>query len=171
MAPDAKILAIEPDDRSVAQLKQNVLNARISQRTHVLKAAVGENAGDGVVVRSQVSSTVSYVEMIQGSNIEMGETKMNELEMIPVLTLSTLLDISGPIDIMKIDCEGSEFPFFESADSSALSKVKNIIGEYHIAQGSFDRLRRPLVRSGFEVRSLIENDVVGLFVATRSSST
>ena len=170
MAPDANILAIEPDARSAKLLQENVLSAGISRRTIVVTAAVGGSAGKGVVQRSPISSTVSQVTPMLISDPQESGGSEDAAVLVPVLTLSDVLQLTGPIDIMKIDCEGGEFDFFGAATFSSLSKIQNIIGEYHLRSGSFETLRECLGAAGFKVRSISEDDAVGLFVASRSSS-
>lgn len=169
MAPDANILAIEPDARSAKLLQDNILGAGISRRAEVVVAAVGGSTGSGIVVRSSISSTVSQVAPALMADPLQGGIGQEPAEFISVLTLSDVLDLTGPIDIMKIDCEGSEFDFFGSATPSSLSKIQKIVGEYHLASGSFETLRECLSAAGFKVRSISEDDIVGLFVAVRST--
>lgn len=169
MAPDANILAIEPDARSAKLLQENILGSGISRRAEVVVAAVGGSTGNGVVIRSPISSTVSQVAPVLMVDPLTRGSGQESAEFISVLTLSDVLKLTGPIDIMKIDCEGSEFDFFGSATASSLSKIKNIIGEYHLESGSFETLRECLSAVGFKVRSISENEIVGLFVASRST--
>ncbi len=52
------------------------------------------------------------------------------------------------IDILKLDCEGSEYPILYSMSSTELSKIYLIIGEYHNGYGtdlfSYDDTKQPL---------------------------
>ena len=66
---------------------------------------------------------------------------------VPALSFDKILDtINQPIKLLKLDCEGSEFPILFT--SKKLSMVESICGEYHEFGGSFDS---NLIASEFKV--------------------
>jgi len=54
------------------------------------------------------------------------------------------------ISLLKIDCEGAEYEFFESATSLLLRKIKIICMEYH-QNGNPDDIKSKLEKYGFDV--------------------
>lgn len=77
----------------------------------VLPIAVGSKNGFGVV---DGESTGTHILYQQGS--------------FPILTLQTILDFIGHVDVIKCDIEGSEYEIFEGTD---LSTVEYIAIEFH----------------------------------------
>lgn len=92
------------------------------------------------------------------------------------------------IDVLKLDCEGSEFPILYSMDKKTLKKVGHIVGEYHnqpdesrlYSLYSFDEKRAPnidrlsefltevgfTVSKGKSIRDITSKQMLGLFSAT-----
>lgn len=75
---------------------------------------------------------------------------------------SILAVTKSPVDLLKIDCEGCEFPIFLTATRKDLSSIGKIVGEYHRPAGNVDRLLKKLQSSGFNVRSRHRLQVPGL---------
>ena len=81
------------------------------------------------------------------------------------------------VRLLKIDCEGSEFPILLT--SRLLHLIDSIHGEYHncsispvarvdgVSHFTIAELGQHLQKAGFTVKSLANNDNVGLFFATR----
>jgi hypothetical protein len=46
-------------------------------------------------------------------------------------TLDIILDEVGYCDLLKLDCEGSEYEILHGCSPETLSRVKRIVGEYH----------------------------------------
>lgn len=65
-------------------------------------------------------------------------------------------------DLLKIDCEGSEYPILLNAKMSTLRKVKKIVGELHFFNkemiSDFERLKKRLASAEFIVK-IWENSV------------
>lgn len=64
------------------------------------------------------------------------------------------------VDLLKIDCEGSEYDIFESFDPSLLRRTRNIVFEVHKVDGYIEKLMaaKELLRStGF---TLVEEDLM-----------
>ncbi len=104
----------------------------------------------------------------------------------PVLSLDTILSRFDRVRILKLDCEGSEYPILLT--STQLHRVERIVGEYHvipeesmpllIPEARLDghrsygaeTLQRKLEADGFEV-SITPLGVQGLFNAVRPAPT
>lgn len=53
-------------------------------------------------------------------------------EDIKVVTLEEILHtVGGKIDILKLDCEGSEFPIIYQSNPRIFQSINKIVGEYH----------------------------------------
>lgn len=89
------------------------------------------------------------------------------------------------IAVMKMDCEGSEFPILYGSTDNFLSKVRIIVGEYHNAktnsgiyelydfdeshQPNIEQLRRYLTVKGFRItKTKRSTNELGIFKAERT---
>ncbi|MHB8290695.1 MAG: FkbM family methyltransferase [Acidimicrobiales bacterium] len=159
--PSAQIVSVEPGHRSYRRLIHNIERNKVSQRVTCYEAAVGASTGLGKLQQGR-SSTLSTVASIADSD-------RSDSSSIAVWSLSQLLSISGgTIDLMKIDCEGSEYPFINSATDNDLRNIRIITGEYHDA-GSDRHLEfeHRLVNSGFSVTTNTSDHPYGTFLAIR----
>jgi FkbM family methyltransferase len=92
-------------------------------------------------------------------NQEMPDSVDYEIQNVQGLRLTRLARFIGePIRIMKIDCEGCEMKFL---NSQAISRVQEIIGEYH---AGYEQLEAILARS-HNVERLVDEGGFGLFHA------
>lgn len=78
----------------------------------VLPVAVGSKNGFGVVDGVSTGTHILY-----------------ENGTFPILTLQTILDFIGRVDVIKCDIEGSEYEIFEGTD---LSGIEYIAIEFHV---------------------------------------
>jgi FkbM family methyltransferase len=91
---------------------------------------------------------------------------------VPVecVTLKEILDSNrlSRVDLLKLDCEGAEYPALMKADSRTLSKIRRIIMEHHVIPGHprKDIIRR-LIGKGFAVRVVKEVPGCSIVYATR----
>jgi hypothetical protein len=96
---------------------------------------------------------------------------------VPAVALDDLLRQLGRVRLLKLDCEGAEWPLLERA--TQWQRVEAICGEYHLPPlvpahplADPERLRERLEGWGFRVRLEIapgSNLPVGLFFANRES--
>ncbi|MCI0455531.1 MAG: FkbM family methyltransferase [Gemmataceae bacterium] len=112
-----------------------------------------------------------------GSNTGIGRV-IPDGNAVETISLDEVLDEvsedgTKPIYMLKLDCEGAEWPILFASERLAL--CENIVGEYHGVEwegqprGPHD-LCRVLRSHGFAVRTSPLSDALGLFWATRSGS-
>jgi FkbM family methyltransferase len=117
-----RIIAYEPDPDNYRILVQNV--RRLGAVETYRLACVGTPYGEVELHRS-----TDPVNFGGASLLAMGET---EKIYVPTESLDELLDkIPGRIRLLKLDCEGSEFPIV--FESHSLDRIDEIVGEYHEA--------------------------------------
>jgi FkbM family methyltransferase len=68
---------------------------------------------------------------------------------VDVLPLNEVIESIGEVDLMKMDCEGCEFPAILSLGNDVLSRVKELIIEYHDYPGP---IVKKLESAGFLVK-------------------
>jgi FkbM family methyltransferase len=86
---------------------------------------------------------------------------------IETTTLDDIIREIGRCDLLKIDCEGSEYEIFRAATAECFSKIKKIVCEYHNRpDGSSDDLLNLFEQNDFEIKSFRAlDDETGLICA------
>jgi FkbM family methyltransferase len=89
---------------------------------------------------------------------------------VPAVSLDELIEqMGGRVDLLKLDCEGSEYPALLTA--KRLDAVRRIAGEYHTCGLAYrpEQIRAPLEAAGFVVE-MVTHTPTGMFFATRSGA-
>jgi len=120
--PKAKIVTYEPASSTYKLLVDNVgLNKIFNIK--VKKEAVGKKQGESKF----------YVHPASGlSSLYPGRKEMKS-ERVPVTTLKEIIKANkiDRIDILKMDCEGSEYDIILNCQPQVLSKIRSMFVEYH----------------------------------------
>jgi FkbM family methyltransferase len=79
--------------------------------------------------------------LMEGSHyvIQAGESPATGGWIVPLPVRVTLEDF-GPIDLLKLDCEGSEFDILTHCEEATLRRIQVIVGEYHLERGSLSTI-------------------------------
>lgn len=117
--PSADIQCYEPDPDNYSKLEINWPTA--------LPLAVYSH--DGQIPFINTANDESKVDWFNEGRIS-----------VPCVSLSTVLrDYPHDVDILKVDCEGSEFQIFLSAEESDIRKIRYITMEFHDWRGVDER--------------------------------
>lgn len=151
--PLARIIAVECCPENVAALKKNVAGfATVIQSAVTYEADVAllnavfpdcvTTGGSRVIAREQLRQLAGDAAV--GATPDDTATKSYWADFRPVmtLTLEQIIQQHGldRIDVLKLDCEGSEFSILEN--STSLDRVQRIIGEYHGQERFHELVRR-----------------------------
>jgi hypothetical protein len=97
-------------------------------------------------------------------NIAKGDVERYE---VPVVTLDELVQqAGGRIDVLKMDIEGAEFEVLEKAAPEALSRINQILVEFHdgtipeFSRRDRQKAIRPLAAAGFKAVEYNGRDVL-----------
>lgn len=123
--PEAKIYAYEPHPYCFEQLKK--YREEFPQfDLQIYKKAVGEKAGNLVLYASKLDGFATMSSIFEGDN------KKERFE-IESITLEHIIEDKGldHIDLIKLDCEGSEYPIIYSASDQVLDKIESFCIETH----------------------------------------
>jgi FkbM family methyltransferase len=147
--PQNRVYAFEPFAESFALLEENLDLNRMSS-VIAYPQAVGARTGSLLLDLS--GGEPLQLQSIQGA----GELASQDLRLISSLSLADVfarLDLMR-IDLLKLDCEGSEYPIFFSAQPEHLERIRRVILEYHDGAGghTHQELADHLVKHGFQVR-------------------
>lgn len=118
--PETIIYAFEPFDENYQLLEKNVLFD--GSKIKPVKMALSDHSGKSFFVPSSESSNFGGGRVLDTGSIP-----------IDCITLAEFCEMQhiDRINIMKIDCEGSEYAILYSLDKSLLNKIDVIIGEFH----------------------------------------
>ncbi len=148
--PGSRILSFEPDPVNFRQLLRNaVLNPG---RVQVMRMAVAGASGEVMLSGGDVESYTTHA-----SIVSMKQTAASA----PVAAIS-LADIFTNYGVercglLKLDCEGAEFPILYAAPDWALQRVEQMVMELHPDGPDGPNSRRGIERflngKGFKTRS------------------
>jgi FkbM family methyltransferase len=140
-----RVIVCEPSPRNWALLVKNIANNGYEDRIEPVNKAVtdGGNVMMNVDAPDEYQCTVSAY-----------HTSEQSLSAVSGISLSQLLlDYAiESVDLLKIDCEGGEYAILESTPADVLSRVRNIVFEYHQIDGVWGKLesvKQRLRRQGY----------------------
>lgn len=164
-APGVRVLAYEPFPGNVKWLRRNVERSGLTN-VEVRERAVGGRTGARVLHVSD--------DWIMHSLSGDGAAAPGGLE-VECVSFDDLMrgEGVGRCDLLKLDCEGSEYEILEGCAPETLARVRRIVGEYHEGPGiggTGRGLRRFLESRSFRVDRFEEMDVGnGVLCATNTS--
>jgi len=131
MYPAARIVAFEPDTKTFALLKRNV---EANQLTDV--------SLNNLALSSETGSATFYSDLQRPGSLVMSLVK-ERTNGVPNAVLCDKLSrfVNAPVDLVKMDIEGAETDVIgEMRASGMLSKVSNVLMEFHHKTGPRQRL-------------------------------
>jgi FkbM family methyltransferase len=151
--PDARIIAFEPDPEIFKLTQRNV---REYPQVSLRNVGVAGKRGSLELYRFAGGSwgTSSFV-----TRQEVTETFTAE-----AVTLDSIIEEIGDIDLLKIDIEGAEYEVLEAC--TKLDRVRCIIGEVHAIPDSLPERLFALLE-GFQISAESVQDGQGPFIARR----
>jgi len=140
----AAIFSVEPFPENVARLRDNLsLNGISPARAKVLEKAVAKMPGQ---VRMSIDPNIP-----SHSKTVRDDLPPEESIAVASLTMDQLVEeVGGSIDLLKLDVEGSEYPFLAGGSRKAMRAVDRFGIEYHGRDG-FQQLRDIILPHGFKV--------------------
>ena len=153
-----RVLAFEPNAAAHACLQRNVAENGLDAVVRARRLAVTALAGEEV--RFPVAPS-AY-------NRIAGQGEDAEYETVETTSLSRIVanEAPGGIDLLKLDCEGSEYDILFASDAP-LQQVREIRMEYHCGRG--EELRGYLTSRGFRItRMQSEGALTGMLFARRA---
>jgi FkbM family methyltransferase len=164
-SPNNLVYAFEPYPDSFTLLQKNVEANKITN-VEMFPQAISDKTGT-------MALDISGGEPLQIKSESVGTThsQANQIE-VPSLSLAEAIEQLklDKCELVKLDCEGAEYPILLNTPRSVLDKIDRIIMEYHDV-GSFTHhdLVEHLSRHGFTVRTYSNpvHDYLGYLSALR----
>lgn len=135
--PNARMIAIEPNKKSFKVLQKNapwatLHNVAIGSYVGManLVAADGQ-PGSSFIADDDWEHTATWKSKADNRNYSLAEPV--ECDIFENILNRSNLD--GDIDLLKIDCEGGEFPLLASLTQNIAARIRRIVGEYHHENG------------------------------------
>lgn len=122
--PNAKLLCFEPDPETAKVCSGNVPGA------NVVTAAVRYDNRNELFVSEYKSGS-----MIYDPTVNFDDDIPNKYRRVKVPTMTLDSYITSQVDLLKLDCEGSEIDILSSLPRKCIPHVKRIVGEYHHISG------------------------------------
>jgi FkbM family methyltransferase len=120
-APNARVESFEPEPRNFSDLVANVARSGLRDRIVAVNAAIGPRDGPGVLtvpLRRDMSSLAP------------GSGRRVDVECVSLERHIRERD-DGPIDVVKLDCEGAEWQVLPSLTEASFRRVRHFLVEFH----------------------------------------
>ncbi|HAU39909.1 MAG: FkbM family methyltransferase [Candidatus Peregrinibacteria bacterium GW2011_GWF2_43_17] len=139
--PTVPIYTFEPEEKNFQELKANLMRNGI-QNVFSKNSAVSVKEGSVDLYISSDSHNHSLV--MAGAN----KKKVN------ATTLEKILNKIGQCDVVKMDCEGSEFDIFANLPDTVFAKIPVFFIEYHEYTENMrsSDLKTKLEKNGYKVK-------------------
>jgi FkbM family methyltransferase len=150
--PGARIIAVECCPENIAALERNVshfaevVQAAVTYEEDValLNAVYSDcvSTGGSVVLPRTAVRAKAEAERGESGARSVLDGYWADVRPLPTVTLEELVETRGlnGIDLLKLDCEGSEFSILEN--STMIDRIGLIVGEYHGRERFVDLVRR-----------------------------
>lgn len=126
--PGLFVIAVEPVPPNVVLLRRNLAQNGLTDRCQVWEGAVGSGKTTTIRYGYRGNESAEHHAFIGNSSFAGGRGKVpHDTAKVPVFGPAEF----GPLDLMKIDCEGGEWTFFEAG----IPDARVILGEWHPVKG------------------------------------
>jgi len=159
-----KVIAAEPAPDNYALAQQNISSSPYKERIELLPVAIAATDGE-MAFHLDPGNPQSHALTLTGENT--AYATYTEQVMVPVWSFARLVAYSGwdTIDLVKLDCEGAEFPILTETPPDVLKKVKKWVIEYHADPQPLERCLQEL---GYSVQRVKDFVLTGLIWAEKS---
>jgi len=155
-----KVYAFEPNKEAYECLVGNITQNHLESVIQASRMAVWDQ-DDALVSVPSSSSPRNRIDCLIRAQREEG------VESVRTISVGSLIEANGigEVDLLKLDCEGAEYPILLRASDAILGKIRRVRLEYHGTdldgrEGNIQDLISHLRRHGFQVnrhRRYVEN--------------
>jgi FkbM family methyltransferase len=125
-ASNIKVVEILPENVSIIKGSAELNNFK---SIHVIQKAISNISNQEITAYYMDTSNTNgdHHEFVGNTMQSTGGTGISVL----TISLDDLLSDLNHVDILKVDCEGAEWPMLEGASKNTLDKIDLIVGEIH----------------------------------------
>ncbi len=155
MRKDATVYAYEPIPSNYELFKKNIsLNPGLDQHIHLFNKAVTGKPQAQVELFMETSGDNSVIASVYDDFDAQNQYRLR----VPAISLSEIVKDNRlqQIDLLKVDCEGSEYPILYETAPEIWGKIKKLFIEVHNLDSdkrNATHLGEFLKEKGFEVKS------------------
>jgi FkbM family methyltransferase len=157
-----KVFAFEPNSEAYACLLQNIERNGLQQTVIPFRLAVSGRSNETV----RIPIAASPQNRISCADIKTADDKY---ESAGTISLNDIFAKEGfaCVDLLKLDCEGSEYEILAATDPSTFHKIREIVLEYH--NDGVDEIVSSLGRHGFHLaKRKRESEKMGMLWFSRA---
>lgn len=139
--PNLRACCYEPSSATVSYLRGNVERNGLASRISVNAVAVTSRSGKARLrALESADSCATIVGPEDGG------------ELVEVVSFDSIVEEQDSrIDLVKLDCEGSEYDIVEGSTPETFERIDQVVLEYHPRPGGFDLLKQRLGSFGIEL--------------------
>jgi len=159
-----RVFCVEPSPDNLRLLEQNISQSSFKDKIVIIRAAILDK--DGSVEFYMNNQRPSDNRVANYHDFMKYHTRSDLKYNVQAMSFQSLLEYTGleEVDVVKLDCEGSEYDILLGTPDSVLKRVRKYIIEYHNGP---DVLVRRLDDLGYKVREKFRGGAVGLLYAER----
>ncbi len=162
-----KVIAAEPAPDNYALAQKNISGSPYADRIELLPVAVAATDGEMILHIDPKNLDSNALSPTSGN---LARYTYTERLRVPVWSFAKLVAHSGwdTIDLVKLACEGAEFPILRETPAEVLQKVKKWVIEYHADP---EPLEKRLQELGYHVQRVKDFVLTGLIWAEKTPSS
>ena len=150
----AKVYAFEPNLQAYGCMVENINRNGFQDVVVPYHYAVTASSGEEVSIRRTSSPQ---------NRVVRGDVDPREYETVGTISLDDFVrqERLSRVDLLKVDCEGSEYDILAGTSASTFAIIDRIVLEYH--DGKADLIKEDLKRHGFTLeKERPETDMMGM---------
>jgi len=159
-----RVFCVEPTPDNFRLLEQNISQSSFKDKIVIIRAAILDK--DGSVEFYMNNQRPSDNHVANYHDFMKSHTRSDLKYNVQAMSFQSLLEYTGleEVDVVKLDCEGSEYDILLGTPDSVLKRVRKYIIEYHNGP---DILVKRLDDLGYKVREKFRGGAIGLLYAER----
>ena len=158
-----KVIAVEPAPDNVELATKNIAESPYADRIILLPVAVAASEGE---MPFYLDEGNPQMHALLPTGDDQAYSRAKKMVTVPVWSFEQLMAHAGweTVDLVKLDCEGAEFPILLETPDSVLKKVQRWVIEYHAAPQPLEARLRAL---GYRVERAKDLVMTGILRAEK----
>jgi len=147
--PGAKIYAYEPDPENAALLWENITANGFGTRIVPSMKAISDRSGEKMKLFRHTDNLGMHTQFPEGKSGTYDGTFVEA----DTVSLEDAFEQNAidSCDLLKMDCEGGEYPILLNAPAHVLARIRRISLEYHKG-GDIQEVAQRLEKAGFSIK-------------------